>query len=92
MIALTEILITFAALLALCLFLHVKTGLPSGAAPLFVLCGTMVWYSVWGSVRLLVPAGALWFGAALAAAPIIIVFLIFQKYFTQGITMGAVKG
>jgi len=30
--------------------------------------------------------------AALAAAPIIIVFLIFQKYFTQGITMGAVKG
>ena len=31
-------------------------------------------------------------GAALAAAPIITVFLIFQKYFTQGITMGAVKG
>jgi len=24
--------------------------------------------------------------------PIIIVFLIFQKYFTKGITMGAVKG
>lgn len=31
-------------------------------------------------------------GAALAAIPIIIVFLTFQKYFTQGITMGAVKG
>lgn len=31
-------------------------------------------------------------GAALAAIPIIIVFLAFQKYFTQGITMGAVKG
>ena len=31
-------------------------------------------------------------GAALAAVPIIIVFLCFQKYFTQGITMGAVKG
>ena len=31
-------------------------------------------------------------GAALAAAPIIIIFLIFQKYFTQGIAMGAVKG
>lgn len=31
-------------------------------------------------------------GAALAAIPIIAVFLIFQKYFTQGITMGAVKG
>ena len=31
-------------------------------------------------------------GAALAAVPIIVVFLAFQKYFTQGITMGAVKG
>lgn len=39
-----------------------------------------------------VDMGMLMAGAALAAAPIIIVFLIFQKYFTQGITMGAVKG
>ncbi len=31
-------------------------------------------------------------GAALASVPIIIVFIIFQKYFTKGITMGAVKG
>ena len=36
--------------------------------------------------------GIIMAGAALAAVPIIIVFLIFQKYFTQGITMGAVKG
>ncbi len=36
--------------------------------------------------------GIIMAGAALAALPIIIVFLIFQKYFTQGITMGAVKG
>ncbi len=36
--------------------------------------------------------GLLMAGAALAAVPIIIVFLIFQKYFTQGITLGAVKG
>jgi len=36
--------------------------------------------------------GLLMAGAALAAIPIIVVFLIFQKYFTQGITMGAVKG
>ena len=36
--------------------------------------------------------GILMAGAALAAFPIIIVFLIFQKYFTKGITMGAVKG
>ena len=36
--------------------------------------------------------GILMAGAALASVPIIIVFLIFQKYFTKGITMGAVKG
>jgi len=36
--------------------------------------------------------GLLMSGAALAAVPIIIVFLVFQKYFTQGIAMGAVKG
>jgi len=36
--------------------------------------------------------GLLMAGAALASIPIIVVFLIFQKYFTQGITMGAVKG
>jgi len=39
-----------------------------------------------------VDLGLLMSGAAVAAVPIIIVFLIFQKYFTQGITMGAVKG
>lgn len=39
-----------------------------------------------------VDLGLLMAGAALASVPIIIVFLIFQKYFTQGITMGAVKG
>lgn len=36
--------------------------------------------------------GLIMAGATLAAIPIITVFLIFQKYFTQGITMGAVKG
>lgn len=36
--------------------------------------------------------GLLMAGCALASVPIIIVFLIFQKYFTKGITMGAVKG
>lgn len=36
--------------------------------------------------------GLLMAGSALASVPIIIVFLIFQKYFTKGITMGAVKG
>lgn len=36
--------------------------------------------------------GLIMAGAALAAVPIIMIFLMFQKYFTQGITMGAVKG
>ena len=36
--------------------------------------------------------GLIMAGAALAAVPIILVFLAFQGYFTQGITMGAVKG
>ncbi len=36
--------------------------------------------------------GLLMAGSALAAVPIIAIFLVFQKYFTKGITMGAVKG
>lgn len=36
--------------------------------------------------------GLIMAGAALATVPIVTVFLVFQKSFTQGITMGAVKG
>lgn len=36
--------------------------------------------------------GLIMAGACLAAIPIITIFIAFQKYFTQGITMGAVKG
>lgn len=36
--------------------------------------------------------GLIMAGAALGSIPIILIFLAFQKYFTQGITMGAVKG
>ena len=36
--------------------------------------------------------GLIMAGATLASVPIITIFLIFQKYFTRGITMGAVKG
>ena len=36
--------------------------------------------------------GLIMAGAALAAVPIITIFLMYQKYFTKGITMGAVKG
>jgi multiple sugar transport system permease protein len=36
--------------------------------------------------------GVLMTGAALASVPMIAIFLLFQKAFTQGITLGAVKG
>ena len=36
--------------------------------------------------------GLIMAGAALASIPIIVVFIAFQKYFTQGLAMGAVKG
>ena len=36
--------------------------------------------------------GLIMAGASLAAIPILIVFLMLQKSFTKGITMGAVKG
>ena len=36
--------------------------------------------------------GLIMAGAALGSVPIILIFLLFQKFFTRGITMGAVKG
>ena len=36
--------------------------------------------------------GLIMAGATLAAIPIVAIFIAFQKYFTQGIAMGAVKG
>jgi multiple sugar transport system permease protein len=39
-----------------------------------------------------VPYGEIMAGAAIAAIPMIIVFLLFQRYFLKGITVGAIKG
>jgi multiple sugar transport system permease protein len=36
--------------------------------------------------------GQMMAGAALSALPMIVVFVLFQKFFTRGITLGAVKG
>ena len=68
LVAFVEIFITFLALLALCGFVAYFTSLPAGAAPLLVLCATMVWYSIFGCFDLLFVGGLLWFAAALAAA------------------------
>jgi multiple sugar transport system permease protein len=38
------------------------------------------------------PAGQMMAGASIAALPMIIVFLFFQRYFLKGITVGAIKG
>ena len=67
MVAFVEMCATFAAFAALCVFVCARCGIAAGAAPLAVLCGTMIWYSALGSVHLLIPAGVLWFAAALAA-------------------------
>jgi multiple sugar transport system permease protein len=43
-------------------------------------------------MKYLTDYGLLMAGSTIASLPMISIFLIFQKYFTQGITMGAVKG
>lgn len=40
----------------------------------------------------LIQYGQMMAGATLSAMPMILIFIIFQKYFTRGITLGAVKG
>jgi multiple sugar transport system permease protein len=39
-----------------------------------------------------VPIGEVMAGATIAAVPMIVVFLFFQRYFLKGITVGAIKG
>lgn len=39
-----------------------------------------------------VPIGEVMAGASIAAVPMIIIFLFFQRYFLRGITIGAIKG
>jgi multiple sugar transport system permease protein len=36
--------------------------------------------------------GVIFAGAALAALPMIVFFLLFQRYFLEGVRMGAIKG
>ena len=42
--------------------------------------------------RVLTDYGMLMAGAAISAVPMIIVFLLFQRYFVRGLTLGSVKG
>ena len=36
--------------------------------------------------------GIIFAGAALAALPMVVFFLVFQRYFLEGVRMGALKG
>lgn len=60
-------MVTFGALVCLCIFCTKKWNVPAGISPLFVLYATILWYSVLASVNLLFPAGILWFAAAVLA-------------------------
>lgn len=67
LIAFLEILVTFAALLALAGFFAGRTRLPAGAAPLLALCLSVLWYSALACLDLLFLGGVLWFLAAFLA-------------------------
>ncbi len=67
MIAFVEITVTFAAVLALCVFAASRLRLPAGAAPLAVLCLSSLWYALMGCLNLLIPAGVVWFACAAGA-------------------------
>lgn len=67
MLAFLQVMLTFAALLALCAAAAHKLRLPAGMAPFFVLCATILWYSAAGCLDLLGAAGAVWFAAAIAS-------------------------
>ena len=60
-------MVTFGALVCLCISCTKKWNVPAGISPLFVLYATILWYSVLASVNLLFPAGILWFAAAVLA-------------------------
>jgi multiple sugar transport system permease protein len=42
--------------------------------------------------RVLTDYGMLMAGAAISALPMIVVFLLFQRYFVRGLTLGSIKG
>ena len=62
-----DVVISFAALAALCLFLYVRCDLPASLTPLATVSGTMVWFSIAGMAGLLRPMGWAWFVLAAAA-------------------------
>ena len=65
-------LLTFFGVAAMAVLCADRLRIPSGAAPLLVLCGTILWYSLAGCFDLLVPAGVVWCAAALAAAAVLL--------------------
>ena len=62
-----DVVISFAALLALCVFFSLRCKLPASLAPLAALSATMIWSSIAGMAGLLRPMGWAYFLLAAAA-------------------------
>lgn len=83
------VLATFAVVLLMAAAISAKTGLAAGTAPLFVLAGTMVFYTLFGFFDLLLVAGLAWFALGIWA----LVWLVRQRKkinFSQLVTPSSV--
>ena len=67
MIGVLEAFLVFALIVALSVAVSVRFQLASGAAPLAVLCGSVLWYTLAACAGLLFPAAVVWIAAAAAA-------------------------
>ncbi len=68
MIGIFEALLAFALVIAFSIFVSVRFRVASGAAPLAVLCTSVLWYTVCACAGLLFPAAVVWIAAGGAAA------------------------
>lgn len=67
LIGVLEAFLVFALIVALSVAVSVRFQLASGAAPLAVLCGSVLWYTLAACAGLLFPAAVVWIAAAAAA-------------------------
>ena len=72
MLALFEMLLSFAAVVVFAVALNKKTKINIGLCPIIVLASTMVWYSIFACFDLLIIAGMLYFALSAVALGYII--------------------